>query len=65
MGHNGKYGQNPSPRKIFTRAVEVLLTVEVLETVEIQRAAELIPFAMGESQLVRQSANTKSIHFES
>ena len=52
------------PENRLTRAVEVPLTVEVPKTVEIQRAVGLIPFEMGESQFVRQSANTKSIRFE-
>ena len=53
------------PENILTRAVEVPLTVGVMKTVKIQRAVEFIPFTMGESQCVRQSANTKSISLES
>ena len=56
--------KNQVPENRLTRAVEVPLTVEVPKTVEIQRTVGLIPIEMGESQFVRQSANTKSIRFE-
>ena len=56
--------KNHVPENRLTRAVEVPLTVEVPKTVEVQRTVELIPIEIGESQFVRQSANTKSIHFE-
>ena len=57
--------KNQVPETRLTRAVDVPLTVEVPKTVEIPRAVGLIPIEMGESQFVRQSANIKSIHFES
>ena len=56
--------KNQVPENRLTRAVDVPLTAEVPKTVEIPRAVGLIPIEMGDNSFVRQSANTKSIHFE-